>query len=203
MSSSINHENLFTDDPWGIPRMIVRLSDSFEEISAKNPELKIEQNANGEIVFMSPTGGESGYKNLRIAAQLDQWSERYGGRSFDSSTLFRLPNGAKRSPDASWISMERWNSLTKEDRKKFPPLCPDFLIELRSETDRLDELQAKMNEYLSVGLRLGWLIDPLQQRVHIYRPDKQQEVLKMPNSVSCDEILPGFVLDLKTVWQES
>jgi len=203
MSDSLHHENLLTDDPWGIPLMGVRLSDPFEEIVAKNPELKIEQNANGEIVFMSPTGGESGYRNLRIASQLDQWSERFGGRSFDSSTLFRLPNGAKRSPDASWISMERWNTLTKEDRKKFPPLCPDFLIELRSETDRLDELQAKMSEYLSVGLRLGWLIDPLQKRVHIYRPEKQPEVLLMPNSVSCNEILPGFVLDLKTVWQES
>ena len=203
MSDSLQHENLLTDDPWGIPLMGVRLSDSFEEIVAKNPKLKIEQNANGEIVFMSPTGGESGYRNLRIASQLDQWSERFGGRSFDSSTLFRLPNGAKRSPDASWISMERWNTLTKEDRKKFPPLCPDFLIELRSETDRLDELQAKMSEYLSVGLRLGWLIDPLQKRVHIYRPEKQPEVLLMPNSVSCNEILPGFVLDLKTVWQES
>ena len=203
MSDSLQHENLLTDDPWGIPLMGVRLSDSFEEIVAKNPELKIEQNANGEIVFMSPTGGESGYKNLRIASQLDQWSERFGGRSFYSSTLFRLLNGAKRSPDASWISMERWNTLTKEDRKKFPPLCPDFLIELRSETDRLDELQAKLSEYLSVGLRLGWLIDPLQKRVHIYRPEKQPEVLLMPNSVSCDEILPGFVLDLKTVWQES
>jgi len=203
MSNLINHEEFLTDDPWGIPLIGVRLSDSFEEIVAKNPELKIEQNANGEIVFMSPTGGESGYKNLRIASQLDQWSERFGGRSFDSSTLFRLPNGAKRSPDASWISMERWKALTKEDRKKFPPLCPDFLIELRSETDRLDELHAKMNEYLSVGLRLGWLIDPLQNRVHVYRPDKQPEVLTMPDSVSCDEILPGFVLDLKTVWRES
>lgn len=124
MSDSLHHENLLTDDPWGIPLKGVRLSDSFDEIVAKNPELKIEQNANGETVFMSPTGGESGYKNLRIASQLDQWSERFGGRSFDSSTLFRRPNGAKRSPDTSWISLERWNTFTKEDRKKFPPLCP-------------------------------------------------------------------------------
>ncbi len=203
MSGSIKDENLLADDPWGVPLMGVRLSETFEDIAAQNPELKIEQNANGEIVFMSPTGGESGYRNSSIVAQLFLWSERYGGRSFDSSTLFRLPNGAKRSPDASWISIERWNALSKEDKKKFPPLCPDFLIELRSETDRLDELQAKMNEYLSVGLRLGWLIDPLQKRVHVYRSGLQTEILVASDAVSCEDVLPGFVLDLKVIWQDS
>ena len=203
MAHSTNDENLVANDPWGMPLIGIRLSESFDEIVAKNPELRIEQNANGEILFMPPTGGESGYRNSEITSELFRWAKRYGGRTFDSSTLFRLPNGAKRSPDASWISMERWNALSSEDRKKFPPLCPDFLIELRSETDRLDELQVKMNEYLSVGLRLGWLIDPLQKRVHIYRPDKQIEVLVSPASVSCEEILPGFVLDLKGIWVDA
>ncbi len=202
MENSSNEELQVAEDPWGIPLIGIRLSESVEEIAAKNPELKLEQNADGEILFMSPTGGERGFRNIRIASQLDPWSERYGGRAFDSSTLFRLSNGAKRSPDASWISNERWNALSKEDRKKFPPLCPDFLIELRSETDRLDELQAKMNEYLSVGLRLGWLIDPLQKRVHIYRPDMQVAILMMPDFISCEDLLPSFVLNLKSIWME-
>lgn len=196
-------ENLVADDPWGMPLIGIRLSESFDEFVAKNPELRIEQNPNGEILCMPPTGGESGYRNSEITSELVQWAKHYGGRTFDSSTLFRLPNGAKRSPDASWISIERWNALSSSDRKKFPPLCPDFLIELRSETDRLDELQAKMNEYLSVGLRLGWLIDPLQKRVHIYRPEKQVNVLVSPASVSGEDILPGFVLDLKGIWVDA
>jgi len=203
MGNSTNDENLVADDRWGMPLIGIRLSESFDEIVAKNPDLRIEQNTNGEIVCMPPTGGESGYRNSEITSELFQWAKRYGGRTFDSSTLFRLPNGAKRSPDASWISMERWNALSSGDRRRFPPLCPDFLIELRSETDRLDELQAKMNEYLSVGLRLGWLIDPLQKRVHIYRPDRQLEVLVAPASVSCEDILPDFVLDLKGIWVDA
>ena len=203
MSNSVNDENLLADDSWGIPLMGVRLSESFEEILINNPDLRIEQNALGEVIIMSPTGGESGAKNLDIGSQLHRWTVAQGGQAFDSSTMFRLPNGAKRSPDASWISMDRWNALSKEDRKNFPPLCPDFLIELRSETDRLDELHAKMSEYVSVGLRLGWLIDPLQKRVHIYRPDKQPEILLTPETVSCEDVLPGFVLNLKAIWDEA
>ncbi len=202
MSSSIKNENLL-HDPWGSHLIGVRLSESFDDIAYKNPELKIEQNANGEIVFMSPTGGESGFRNAAITSELFQWAKSYGGRAFDSSTLFQLPNGAKRSPDASWISAERWNALSREDRKKFPPLCPDFLIELRSESDRLDELQEKMNEYISVGLRLGWLIDPLLKCVHVYQPNKQTDVIIAPDSVSSEKILPGFVLILDSVWQDS
>ncbi len=202
MATIMSEQKSKIEDPWGVPLIGIRLSESLEDIVANNPELKIEQNALGEVIIMSPTGGESGAKNLNMGAQLHRWTEAYGGQAFDSSTLFRLPNGAKRSPDASWISMERWNALSREDRKKFPPLCPDFLIELRSETDRLDELQAKMNEYLSVGLRLGWLIDPLQKRVHVYRPDKPADILNAPETVSCEEILPGFVLDLKAIWRD-
>ncbi len=203
MSNSTNEEIQVADDPWGIPWIGIRLTETFEEITAKNPELRIEQNASGEAIIMSPTGGEGGFKNSIIAIRLGLWSEKFGGRTFDSSTLFRLPNGAKRSPDASWISIERWNALSKEDRKKFPPLCPDFLIELRSESDRLDDLQAKMSEYQSVGLRLGWLIDPLQKRVHLYRQDKPVEILVAPESVSGEDVLPGFVLDLRPIWEEA
>lgn len=191
------------EDPWGIPLVGIRLSESFEEIATKNPDLRIEQNALGEVIIMSPTGGESGYKNSIIAVRLGQWSEKYGGRTFDSSTVFRLPNGAKRSPDASWVSIERWNALSKDDRKRFPPLCPDFLVELRSESDRLDELQAKMNEYQSVGLRLGWLIDPLQKRVYVYRQDKPVEVLVAPECLSGEDILPGLVLEMRVIWEDA
>jgi Uma2 family endonuclease len=198
----MNTEEL-VHDPWGSRLIGVRLSESFDDIAHQNPELKIEQNANGEIVFMSPTGGESGFRNAAITSELFQWAKSYGGRAFDSSTLFQLPNGAKRSPDASWISAERWSALSREDRKRFPPLCPDFLIELRSESDRLDELQKKMDEYISVGLRLGWLIDPLLKRLHVYQPGMQTDVIIAPDSVSSEKILPGFVLRLDSVWQDS
>lgn len=117
--------------------------------------------------------------------------------------MFRLPNGANRSPDASWISSERWNALSKEDRQRFPPLCPDFLIELRSETARLDELQTKMIEYVGVGLRLRWLIDPLLKRVHVYRVGEQPEVLVKPDTIVGDDVSPNFVLDLKSIWTDS
>lgn len=202
MSNSINEEIQVVDDPWGIPLIGIRLTESFEEIAAMNPDLRIEQNASGEMVIMSPTGGESGFRNSAIICELFLWCKANGGRTFDSSTVFRLPNGAKRAPDASWVAMERWNALSKNDRKKFPPLCPDFLVELRSEFDRLDELQAKMDEYQSVGLRIGWLIDPLQKRVYLYRHDRPLEILDAPESVSGEDVLPGFVLDLRPIWEE-
>ena len=190
-------------DIWGVPPIRVRMNEPFDELVSLNPDLRIEQTSSGEVVFMSPTGGESGYRNTKIIAQLCLWSESRGGRAFDSSTLFRLPNGAKRSPDASWVSLTRWQALSSAERKSFPPLCPDLVVELRSESDRLSDLQEKMIEYLQNGAQLGWLIDPLLQHVHVYKPGQEPEVHAAPDSLSGGDVLPGFVLDLRAIWVES
>ncbi len=190
-------------DPWGVDWVSVRLKESFEEVAALNPDLRIEQKSNGELFFMSPTGGEGSYRNSYICARLQIWSESFGGRSFDSSVVFCLPDGSKKSPDGSWITLERWNALSKDDRKKFPPICPDFVIELRSETDRLANLEEKLQGYLDNGVRLGWLIDPLKKQVQIYRPGNQPEIMLTPESVSGEDVLPGFMLDLRPIWQDA
>jgi Uma2 family endonuclease len=190
-------------DIWGVPTVCVRVSESFDDLVALNPDLRIEQTASGEVIFMTPTGGESGRQNSRIIVQLGMWAEAHRGQVFDSSTLFQLPNGAKRSPDASWISDARWQQLTAKQRKGFPPVCPDFVIELRSESDRLADLQEKMEEYMQNGAQLGWLIDPLLAQAHVYQAGKQPEVLDRPQSLSGGELLPGFVLDLSRIWIES
>jgi len=203
MAYTTTNQQSFVHDAWGTPPIQVRLTESFEEIVALNPELRIEQAANGEVVFVTPTGGESGRRNSELIVQLGNWAKTYGGNVFDSSTLFRLPNGAKRSPDASWISHPRWQAISSEQRKAYPPLSPDFVVELRSESDRLVDLQDKMQEYLDNGVRLGWLIDPLLKQVHIYKPERPPEVRSSIESLSDDEILPGFVLDLSTIWMES
>ncbi len=202
-SSNAPHPSKIRLDPWGTSPIHVKLSEQFEELVARNPDLRIEQTATGEVVLMSPTGGESGYRNTKIISQLDRWSETYGGRAFDSSTLFELPSGAKRSPDAAWISLDRWNALTKEEKKGFPPICPDFVVELRSETDRLIDLQEKMQEYLENGIRLGWLIDPLLEQVHIYRPDCAVKIESAPETLDAGDAMPGFVLDLKLIWNDA
>lgn len=194
---------LETIDTWGVLPICVKLSESFEEVVVRNPELRMEQTASGEVIFMSPTGGESGYRNAKVNAQLDRWAESYGGRVFDSSTLFVLPNGAKRSPDAAWISTERWNALTRDERKGFPPLCPDFVIELRSETDRLIDLQEKMQEFVANGIRLGWLIDPLLKKVHVYRPGFEVEVHAEPETISAGDAMPGLVVDCSKLWVDA
>ena len=150
---------------------------------------------------MSPTGGETGYRNGKINLQLGLWAQSFGGFVFDSSTLFQLPNGAKRSPDAAWISEKRWLSLTLEERKGFPPIAPDFVIELRSESDRLVDLQAKMQEYVDNGVRLGWLIDPFERQVHAYEPSKLPETVTS-DSISNQNYLPGFVLNLRPIWAQ-
>lgn len=192
-----------TTDIWGVPPILVRMNESFAELVALNPELRIEQTSSGEVVFMSPTGGESGIRNTRIITQLSVWSESHSGWTFDSSTLFQLPNGAKRSPDAAWVSDARWQSLSVAQRKGYPPLCPDLVIELRSETDRLVDLQQKMNEYLANGAQLGWLIDPLRQQAHVYRPGRDPDIVAPPESLSGGTLLPGFALDLGRIWSNS
>ncbi|HUP78105.1 MAG TPA: Uma2 family endonuclease [Pirellula sp.] len=203
MSHAGSQPNSKADDVMGTPFVCVRLAEPFEQIIAKNPELIIEQTATGEIVFMPPTGGESGRSNSELCFQVQSWAKRHGGYCFDSSTLFCLPNGAKRSPDASWIAPERWKQLSKRDRESYPPICPDVVVELRSKTDRLQDLQDKMNEYVNNGARLGWLIDPIYRAVYVYKPNIDVVCLQDCRQVSDDAILPGFVLDLTAIWPDS
>ena len=174
----------------------------FETLAIANRDLKLERTAAGELIVNLPTGGESGKRNLSISTQLGNWYEAHEGlgEAFDSSTGFKLPNGADRSPDASWVSRDRWQSLSPQQRKGFVPLCPDFVVELRSESERLSRLQAKMQEYIENGTKLGWLIDPQNQQVEIYRAGKDVEILTKPSQLSGEDILPGFILRLKRIW---
>jgi Uma2 family endonuclease len=176
--------------------------EQFEVLAVANRDLRLERTAAGELIVNPPTGGESGKRNLSISRQVGNWVEENQelGEAFDSSTGFILPNGAIRSPDASWVRRELWQALTPKQRKGFIPLCPDFVVELRSKSDRLSELQAKMREYMDNGTRLGWLIDPQNHKVEIYRFGKEVEVLVNPSELSGEDVLPGFVLDLKRVW---
>jgi Uma2 family endonuclease len=175
--------------------------DALYELCRANRDLRIERTAEGELLIMSPTGGETGRRNLGLAGRFWVWAEQDGsGVGFDSSTGFILPNGAERSPDLAWVRLERWEALTVEQREKFPPLCPDFVLELRSPSDDLAELQSKMDEYLEAGASLGWLVDPQARRVHVYRPGRVPEVLDDPREVSGDPTLPGFALRLDAIW---
>jgi Uma2 family endonuclease len=171
--------------------------DELYELCARNRELRIERTADGEIIVMSPTGGETGRRNFQLIVQLGTWATRDGtGIGFDSSTGFLLPNGAQRAPDAAWILRTRWDTLTREQRRKFVPICPDFVVELRSPSNDLAELQAKMVEYVTCGARLGWLIDVESNLAWIYRPDHPAETLENPLVLRGDPELPGLVLDL-------
>ncbi len=174
----------------------------FETLAIANRDLKLERTATGELIVNPPTGGESGKRNLSISTQLGNWYEAHEdlGEAFDSSTGFKLPNGADRSPDASWVRRDRWDALSPQERKGFVPLCPDFVVELRSESDRLSKLQAKLQEYIDNGAQLGWLIDPQNRQVEIYHPGKDVEILSTPNQLSGEDILPGFILNLKRIW---
>ena len=184
-----------------IPQSLKFTDDKFVEMVAANKDLRLELSAQGELSIMSPTGGETGDRNLELGGQVWFWNRQNGlGKAFDSSTGFKLPNGATRSPNVSWIKMERWNALTPEQRKRFLPLCPDFVIELVSESDDLADTQAKMREYIANGLRLGWLINPKNKQVEIYRPNQEIEVLQSPANLSGENVLPGFILDLQPIF---
>ena len=171
--------------------------EEFEKICGDNRDRKFERTAQGELVTMSLTGGETGRRNIKLSARLEMWSDAAQlGVAFDSSTGFRLPNGAIRSPDAAWVSQSRWDALTPEQRKKWVPLCPDFVVELKSPSDDILDLQTKMLEYQENGLKLGWLIDPDRQIIEVYQADRPIELLNNPEEISADGIMVGFVMKL-------
>ena len=175
--------------------------DQFFEFCQINRDLRIERTATGELLIMPPTGSETGGSNFELSGQLFNWTKQDGtGKGFDSSTGFTLPNGATVSPDISWVNGERWNALSKDKRAKFAPIAPDFVVELRSKSDTLKDLQDKMQQYMDNGVRLGWLIDRRSRRVYIYRPGVAVQQLDNPETVSGDPELPGFVLKLEEIW---
>ncbi|GAB4276469.1 MAG: Uma2 family endonuclease [Oscillatoriaceae cyanobacterium] len=171
--------------------------DQFYQICQNNRDLQFERHVKGELIIMAPVGAETANREAELIADLGIWNRQTGlGYTFSSSTIFKLPNGADRSPDAAWIQRPRYEALTPEQRRKFPPIAPDFVIELRSATDDLQLLQDKMREYLDAGVRLGWLINPQDQQVEIYRLGKEVEVRNLPTELSGEDILPGFTLGL-------
>ena len=190
------------DLPLKLNVQAAHLSDEeFLQLCQENPELRIEMNARGELVIMPPTGMKTGVRNGVFNFHFVEWAKRDGsGVAFDSSTMFTLPNGAKRSPDASWVKRERWDALTEKQQEGTGPLCPDFVVELRSPSDRLSVLQEKMQESLNNGVQLGWLIDPIDKQIYIYRPDQSVEVLEDPVSLQGDPVLPGFLLPVQELW---
>jgi Uma2 family endonuclease len=171
--------------------------EQFYELCMANRDVSMERSPSGELIIMTPLGGLSGKKEADYITDLNIWNRQTGlGEVFSSSTVFNLPGGGDRSPDAAWIKLERWEGLTPEQQEKFPPICPDFVIELRSRTDRLKLLQQKMQEYLRCGLRLGWLINPQDRQVEIYRLGQEAEVLTYPVMLSGEAVLPGFELTI-------
>ncbi|MEO1126276.1 MAG: Uma2 family endonuclease [Cyanobacteria bacterium J06635_15] len=171
----------------------------FVALAAANRDLRLERSATGELIVSPPTGGTSGKRNLSPTTQLGIWFEANDslGEAFDSSTGFELPNGANRSPDAAWVNKARWEALTLDQQEEFIPLCPDFVVELRSKTDSLTGLRTKMKKYIDNGTQLGWLIDPKNKRVEIYRSAQAVEILENPSLLSGEAVLPGFTLNLK------
>jgi Uma2 family endonuclease len=176
--------------------------DGFFEFCMLNKDLRIELTSAGDLIVTSPTGGKTGNRNARLTMRGVTWAEQDGtGLAFDSSTLFTLPNGAKRSPDFSWVRNERWERLSEKEQEQFPPLCPDFVVELRSTSDSLRTLKKKMQEYVENGAQLGWLIDPFEKKVYVYRPQSEVECLDGPQTISGGPLLPGFTLEVQSLWE--
>jgi Uma2 family endonuclease len=185
--------------PVTIPPRLKVTDEQFLQFVTANPDLRMERTAEGELIVMPPTGSEGGNYNAELTIDLGTWNRQTRlGVVFDSSTGFRLPNGAIRSPDVAWVAKDRWDALTPEQRKGFAPICPDFVLELASETDDIAVLRVKMQEYIDNGCRLGWLIDPRTRQVEIYRPGQQPEKLLAPKLLDGEAVLSGFVLDLET-----
>lgn len=163
---------------------------------------RIELTSDGDLIIMAPTGGKTGFRNFELIGNFWTWSKKDGtGKGFDSSTVFSLPNGAKRSPDLAWARNERWAALTDEEQERFPPLCPDFVVELRSPSDSLRQLRKKMEEYIANGVQLGWLIDPFEKKVYVYRPQAAAEIFDDPQTISGEPLLRGFTLDVQSLWE--
>lgn len=183
---------------------VINLTDEqFETLCQANREVRFERSAAGELIVMPPTGGETGRRNLSLAGQMWVWNQATQlGQAFDSSTGFKLPNGATRSPDVAWVKNERWQALTPQQQRQFVPLCPDFAIELLLTSDQRADTQAKMGEYLANGLMLGWLLVPIERQVEIYRPHQSVEILNNPTTLSGELILPGFHLDLTEIFTD-
>ncbi|AFZ43147.1 protein of unknown function DUF820 [Halothece sp. PCC 7418] len=183
--------------------LVDRISDrQLEALSRDNPDARLETDRQGHLIFMPPTGGETGNRNGELFFQIKLWNKQSKlGEVFDSSTGFKLSNGAVRSPDVSWVTNSKWNSLTKEQKRKFAPLDPDFVLELMSPSDDLDQLQNKMKEYINCGVNLGWLINPDERQVEIYRQGKKKEVLNNPLTLSGEDILSGLVVDLSEIFE--
>ncbi len=177
---------------------IIQLTDEqFYRLCQFNPDLRLERNAKGELIVNPPTGGETGARNFDLYLELGAWNKRTQlGICFDSSTGFKLPNGATRSPDVARVRLDRWESLSPQQQRRFPPLAPDFVIELMSPSDELVDVQAKMREYIDNGVRLGWLINTDAKTVEVYRPVQSVEIVKMPSLLSGEDVLPGFSLNL-------
>ncbi len=189
---------MITSEPIILSFKNVTLSnDQFYQLCQDNENWQLERTAKGELIIMPPVGGVSGNRESDLNGELWFWNRQTQlGKVFSSSTIFRLPNGGDRSPDVAWVAKESWELLTAEEQEKFPPLCPDFVIELRSRTDSLTQLQSKMQEYLNSGLRLGWLINPQTQQVEIYRPNQTLEIVPLPTTLSGENVLPEFILNL-------
>jgi Uma2 family endonuclease len=176
--------------------------DDFFEFCQANRDWRIERTSDGDIIIMPPTGGETGRRNFDLGVVFGIWAKADGtGLAFDSSTGFMLPNSSERSPDLAWVRLSRWNALTDEERERFPPLCPDFVAELRSPSDSLVTLQDKMEEYIQNGAELGWLLDPIEKKVYVYRPHAQVECLDNPTTVSAEPLLKEFALDVRGLWE--
>ena len=184
-----------------IPQAFKVTHEQFKKLASANRDLRLERTEEGELIIKPLFGGEAGAKNANITAQLWIWNRQTKlGIAFNSSTGFNLPNGANRSPDASWVKLERWEALTEEEKKGFAPICPDFVVELRSASDNMKPLREKMQEYIENAAKLGWLIDRKNRKVEIYRQGFDVEILDNPASLSGEDILPGFILDMAEVW---
>jgi Uma2 family endonuclease len=202
-SFGVSH-NLTQADEYIPPELIGLTSvtpEQFEQLCREHTELRLELTSTGELIVMTGTGSETGARNANLTSQLVVWTKKDAtGICFDSSTTFALPNGARRSPDASWVKRERWDSLTKRQKEGFAPICPEFVVELRSPTDRLTHVRNKIVEYLENGASLGWLIDPFERRVYVYQPDHEVVILQNPETVSGEPVLPGFTLNVTELW---
>ena len=192
-------QTLIPPDLIGVTRRVT--PEEFEQLCRRYPDLQLELTSTGELIVMPPTGSETGMRNIDLTSQLFNWAKQDGtGVCFSNTAGFTLPNGAIRSPDASWLKREKWERLTARERKGFAPICPDFVVELRSETDRISQLCSKMEEYIANGAALGWLLDPLTRQVYLYRPNEEVVILENPEVVSGSPLLPGFELNTVGLW---